>query len=91
MGVDCINGVNLSGPSVIESFIVLQLFEHNPGKVDEWTLSVTLGSNLQQAVEGHYNTFVTEEDIVLIAGARLNWVRVPIPFWATEKWDDVGV
>ena len=34
---------------------------------------------------------ITEEDIAQIAGAGLNWVRVPIPFWAIEEWDYVGV
>ena len=91
VGVDCVDGVNLGGPSVIEPFIVPQLFEQNPGTVDEWTLSVALGSNLQATIEDHYNTFITEEDIAQIAGAGLNWIRVPIPFWAIEKWDDVGV
>ena len=90
-GVDRINGVNLGGLFVIEPFIVPQLFEQNPGTVDEWTLSVALGSNLQATIEDHYNTFITEEDIAQIAGAGLNWVRVPIPFWAIEKWDNVGV
>ena len=90
-GVDRINGVNLGGLFVIEPFIVPQLFEQNPGTVDEWTLSVALGSNLQATIEDHYNTFITEEDIAQIAGAGLNWIRVPIPFWAIEKWDDVGV
>ncbi len=28
----------------------------------------------------------TEQDIAQIAGAGLNWVRVPIPFWAIETW-----
>jgi len=28
----------------------------------------------------------TEQDIAEIAGAGLNWIRVPIPFWAIETW-----
>jgi len=28
----------------------------------------------------------TEQDIAQIAGAGLNWVRVPIPFWAIDVW-----
>ncbi|RDX39717.1 hypothetical protein OH76DRAFT_1424132 [Lentinus brumalis] len=50
-----------------------------------------LGDKLQQTLEDHYNSFITEEDIAQIAGAGLNWVRLPIPFWAIEKWNDVGV
>ena len=83
--------MNLGGLFVIEPFIVPQLFEQNPGTVDEWTLSVALGSNLQATIEDHYNTFITEEDIAEIAGAGLNWIRLPIPFRAIEKWDNVGV
>lgn len=29
----------------------------------------------------------TEQDFAAIAGAGLNWIRLPIPFWAVEKWD----
>lgn len=28
----------------------------------------------------------TEQDIAEIAGAGLNWIRLPIPFWAIETW-----
>ena len=40
-----------------------------------------------QQLEDHYNTFITEQDIAEIAGAGLNFVRVPIPFWAVDVWD----
>ena len=29
----------------------------------------------------------TEEDVIQIAGAGLNWVRIPIPYWAIETWE----
>lgn len=29
----------------------------------------------------------TEEDFAEIAGAGLNWVRIPIPYWAVDTWD----
>ncbi|KAJ6565741.1 glycoside hydrolase superfamily, partial [Mycena sp. CBHHK59/15] len=32
----------------------------------------------------------TEADIAQIAGAELNWIRVPIPFWAISTWADEG-
>lgn len=32
----------------------------------------------------HYETFITEEDFANIAAAGLNWVRIPVPFWAVE-------
>jgi glucan 1,3-beta-glucosidase len=30
----------------------------------------------------------TEKDFAEIAGAGLNWIRLPIPFWAIDKWND---
>jgi len=34
-------------------------------------------------------TFVqTEEDFAQIAGAGLNWVRLPIPFWAVQTFEE---
>ena len=41
-------------------------------------------------LEEHYKTFITEEDIAEIAGAGLNWIRLPIPFWAVDTWSNVG-
>ncbi|KAI0331221.1 glycoside hydrolase [Cubamyces sp. BRFM 1775] len=92
-GQDRIHGVNLGGLFVPEPFIVPELFETNPGAVDEWTLSTLLAQSgkLQEVMENHYDTFIQEEDIAQIAGAGLNWIRVPIPFWAIETWADVGV
>ena len=90
-GKDRIWGVNLGGLFVLEPFIVPNLYEENVGAVDEWTLSTLLGDKLQQTLEDQYNSFITEEDMAQIAGAGLNWVRLPIPFWAIEKWNDVGV
>ena len=37
-------------------------------------------------MEDHYNTFITEQDIAQIAGAGLNWIRLPIGYWAIETW-----
>ena len=28
----------------------------------------------------------TEQDFAEIAGAGLNWIRLPIPYWAIETW-----
>lgn len=48
------------------------------------------GGNLTDFLSKHYDTFITEEDIAQIAGAGLNWIRLPIPFWAIEAWSNVG-
>ena len=64
------------------------------GAIDEWTLSTILSAKgsdtLQQTLEDHYKNFITEEDIAQIAGAGLNWILLPIPFWAIESWNNVG-
>jgi len=52
--------------------------------VDEWSLSQAMGANLTVEMEGHYSTFITEKDFADIAGAGLNWVRIPIGYWAIE-------
>ncbi|KAI8978178.1 glycoside hydrolase [Trametes punicea] len=94
-GQDRVHGVNLGGLFVLEPFIVPSLYQANPGAVDEWTLSTLLAQKgadqLQSALEQHYDTFITEQDIAEIAGAGLNWIRLQIPFWAIEAWADVGV
>ncbi|KAF9008570.1 glycoside hydrolase [Hymenopellis radicata] len=90
-GKDRIFGVNLGGWFVLEPFISPALFQKYPTALDEWSLSEamaadTAGGGLGQ-LEEHYRTFITEKDFAEIAGAGLNWVRLPIPFWAIDKWD----
>ncbi|KAJ6536155.1 glycoside hydrolase [Mycena capillaripes] len=92
-GVDRVNGVNLGGWFVLEPFIAPALFQLYPSASDEWSLSTLMRADgtLQAKLEEHYDTFITEQDIAQIAGAGLNWVRLPIPFWAISSWSDVGV
>ncbi|KAI0666164.1 glycoside hydrolase [Trametes maxima] len=99
---DQIRGVNLGGWLVLEPFIAPAPFEKYqnstaspalPGGmvVDEWSLSVAMlndtseGGGIEQ-IENHYATFITEQDFAQIAGAGLNWIRLPIPYWAIETW-----
>ncbi|KIO29181.1 glycoside hydrolase family 5 protein [Tulasnella calospora MUT 4182] len=89
---DRVYGVNLGGWLNTEPFISPALYEkYYPDAVDEFTLSQqmaadTAGGGLKQ-LEDHYATFITEEDFAAIAAAGLNWVRIPIAFWAIETWD----
>ncbi|KAJ7490343.1 glycoside hydrolase family 5 protein [Mycena galericulata] len=92
-GVDRIYGVNLGGLFVTEPFITPSYFEkYSPAAVDEWTLSIAMANDTASGGLGqlvtHYDTFITEQDIAQIAGAGLNWLRIPIPFWAIETWAD---
>lgn len=83
--------VNVGGLFVLEPFISPQLYQKYPDAIDEWTLSQLMAADTASGglnqLENHYNTFITEQDIAEIAGAGLNWIRLPIPFWAIEVWD----
>ncbi|KAF8157928.1 glycoside hydrolase family 5 protein [Crassisporium funariophilum] len=92
-GTDIARGVNLGGWLVTEPFICPALYEPYVGKsnieiLDEWTLSLAMGGDLAKKMEEHYKTFITEKDFADIAGAGLNWVRIPIGFWAIETIND---
>ncbi|KAF8173134.1 glycoside hydrolase superfamily [Mycena galopus ATCC 62051] len=91
-GADQIYGVNLGGWFVLEPFITPALFQAYPSALDEWTLATLMRADgtLEATMEAHYDGFVTEQDFAEIAGAGLNWVRVPIPFWAVSTWSNVG-
>lgn len=88
-GTDKIFGVNLGGWLTTEPFIAPALYQKYPGAIDEWTLSQAMaadtssGGGLSQ-LETHYKTFITEQDFAEIAGAGLNFVRIPLPYWAIE-------
>lgn len=74
---------------VTEPFIVPALYEkyHNTSDppVDEWTLTQAMAkANALSDLENHYATFITERDFADIAAAGLNFVRIPLPWWAIE-------
>ncbi|KAF9465316.1 glycoside hydrolase superfamily [Collybia nuda] len=92
-GTDIARGVNLGyGKSefvLTEPFITPALYEKYVNSsgiaiMDEWTLSIAMGENLAKEMEAHYSSFITEKDFAEIAGAGLNWVRIPIGFWTIE-------
>ncbi|PPQ71289.1 hypothetical protein CVT26_011939 [Gymnopilus dilepis] len=95
-GVDRVYGVNLGGWLVLEPFIAPSLYQKYPTAIDEFTLSQAMAADTAsgglQQLEDHYATFITEVDIaqiaelILIQGAGLNFLRVPLAFWAIETW-----
>ncbi|GJN94706.1 hypothetical protein Rhopal_007797-T1 [Rhodotorula paludigena] len=98
---DRIAGVNLGGWFVLEPFIVPGMFEPFDASgvapdyptltgmpaVDEWTLSEQLGTDLEAKMTEHYSTWITEKDFAEIAGAGLNWLRIPFGWWMIETWE----
>jgi aryl-phospho-beta-D-glucosidase BglC (GH1 family) len=87
-GSNRIRGVNIGGWLVTEPFISPALYQKYPGAVDEWTLSQAMAQDTASGglnqLEDHYKTFITEQDFAQIAGAGLNYVRIPLPYWAIE-------
>ncbi|KAJ3557790.1 hypothetical protein NM688_g1276 [Phlebia brevispora] len=91
-GIDKIRGVNLGGWLNTEPFIVPALYEKYINSttvaVDEWTLSQNMANDTANGglnqLEDHYKTFITEQDFAEIAAAGLNFVRIPLPYWAIE-------
>ncbi|KAJ7461029.1 glycoside hydrolase family 5 protein [Mycena galericulata] len=93
-GVDKIRGVNLGGWLVTEPFIVPALYQNAQATttsitvIDEWTLVQALGNDTANGgvsqLEDHYKTFITEQDFMQIAAAGLNFVRIPLGYWAIE-------
>ncbi|SCV67159.1 BQ2448_5805 [Microbotryum intermedium] len=83
-----ISGVNFGGWLTPEPFITPHLYEpylaFEQEAVDEYTLSVHLGDKLEATLTHHYETFITEKDFAEVAGAGLNWVRIPLSYWAIE-------
>ncbi|TFK42709.1 exo-beta-1,3-glucanase [Crucibulum laeve] len=94
-GTDKIRGVNLGGWLNTEPFISPALYEpylnNAQPAVDEWTLSQAMAADTANGgisqLEKHYRTFITEKDFAEIASAGLNFVRIPIGYWAVETKD----
>ncbi|KAL4810746.1 glycoside hydrolase superfamily [Aspergillus unguis] len=79
-----IRGVNLGGWLVLEPWITPHLFDDaGDGAVDEYTFGEVLGAeDAASRLSEHWNSFITDEDFSLIAEAGLNYVRIPIGYWA---------
>ncbi|KAF5386819.1 hypothetical protein D9615_001629 [Tricholomella constricta] len=83
-GIDKIRGVNIGG--------WLNTEPNAEPAVDEWTLSEAMRADTSNGgikqLEDHYKTFITEKDFADIAGAGLNYIRIPIAYWAIEVRDN---
>ncbi|CAG8607562.1 6104_t:CDS:2 [Paraglomus brasilianum] len=86
-GKQAIRGVNLGGWLVLEPFITPSLFTA-AGVIDEWTLCASLGpTEAKKVMDNHYATFYTEDDFKQIASYGLNFVRLPVGYWAVDIVD----
>lgn len=85
-----IYGVNLGGWLVLEPYITPSLFEAFGGSdsskpVDEYHFCKTYGKDkAKEVLENHWSTFYSENDFKLMSEYGLNFVRIPIGYWAFE-------
>ncbi|QRV80907.1 Cellulase (glycosyl hydrolase family 5 protein) [Ceratobasidium sp. AG-Ba] len=82
-----VRGVNLGGWLVLEPWITPSLFDNtgNDKIIDEYTFGQYQDKNAAKAaLEEHWSTWITEDDLAAIAAAGLNHVRIPIGFWAFD-------
>lgn len=91
-----INGVNLGGWLVTEPFITPSLYEKastigNDSEIpiDEYTLCKKLGYEpAKSLLKAHWDSWITEGDIIKIKSYGFNAVRLPIGYWAFGKFTD---
>lgn len=90
-GDEKIHGVNIGGWLVLEPYITPSLFESfgdNP-PVDEYHYTQQLGkTEASKRLQEHWSNWITEQDFKYIADLGLNFVRIPIGYWAFELLDN---
>lgn len=85
-----IRGVNLGGVFLLEPFIRPSLFDQflttsntSDIPVDEWTFCQTLGKQeCQRQLQQHWDTFVTRQHLEDLVEGGINWIRIPLGYWA---------
>lgn len=86
-----IRGVNIGGWLVVEPWITPSIFEQfqtTDNVIDMWTLCTILGKiECETQLNNHYNTFLTENDILTLKNADINHVRIPYPYWIMGNID----
>ena len=87
-GAQPIRGVNIGGWLVLEPWITPSIFQQFQGFsiVDEYTLCQH-APNAEQILQSHWSSWTGLGDFQKIAGAGFNTVRIPIGYWAFEKYD----
>ncbi|KAK7752601.1 hypothetical protein SLS62_005370 [Diatrype stigma] len=85
-GVEKIRGVNLGGWLLLEPWITPSIFEATAESVlDEYTFAQSLGPDeARSRLEKHWSSWITEGDFYDIASKGLNFVRIPIGYWAVR-------
>lgn len=90
---DTVRGVSIGGWLLLEPWITPSIFRDldatRDGIVDEFTLTTQLGPDAALAVlRPHWDSWATWQDFKKIADAGMNTVRIPIGYWAYEKYGE---
>jgi glucan 1,3-beta-glucosidase len=83
-----VRGVNIGGWLVLEPWITPSIFQQfsETTIVDEFTLC-QYAPNAQQILQSHWSSWTGLGDFQKIAGAGFNTVRIPIGYWAFQKYE----
>ncbi|GME95913.1 unnamed protein product [Ambrosiozyma monospora] len=91
---DKLYGVNAGGWLLLEPFITPSIFDSVGGDesnwpVDEYHYTKQLGKEAaSEKLQEHWSTWITEDDFEKMSEYGLNFVRIPIGYWAFELLDD---
>ena len=80
-----LRGVNLGGWLVLEKWMASDNIFSGAfaNAVDQWTFDSIPGA--EAALQTHWSTWFTEEDIKNIAATGINALRIPIGYWAFDN------
>ncbi|KAG0676962.1 exo-1,3-beta-glucanase [Pichia californica] len=91
---ETIYGVNIGGWLVLEPYITPSLFEAFGGDdstkpVDEYHFCQRYGNELAtEILQNHWSNWINEDDFQQMANFGLNFVRIPIGYWAFKTLDN---
>lgn len=72
---------------MLEPWITPSIFQKYDGSiVDEYTLTQK-APDAESVLQAHWASWATQGDFQRIAAAGLNLVRIPVGYWAFEKYD----
>ncbi|KAK6387148.1 glucan exo-1,3-beta-glucosidase [Exophiala oligosperma] len=86
-GSNPVRGVNIGGWLVLEPWITPSMFQPFGGSVvDEYTLCQNSG-DAESILRSHWDSWVSLGDFQKIADNGFNMVRIPIGYWAFQKYE----
>ncbi len=73
---------------MINSWITPSIFHRLNGVIDEYTLTQQFGESALEILRPHWDSWVTLQDFQKIAQSGFNTVRIPIGYWAFQKYGE---